>query len=78
MILLAANFFIVYNGLTILLENYLQKDRLPITYFFLLGLVSAIIAFLLNFVTRGKRLWVNGVVTMLLLIVIVLLNVFTN
>ena len=76
--IMALNFFIPFHGLKIMLESYLQEDRLPLTYFFILGLVSALLAGIIVFVTRGKTIKIKITSTALLLLIVIVLNSLIN
>lgn len=75
---MALNFFILFNGLVIALKNYLTEDRLPLTHYFLLGLISATIGGGLTFILKGKGLNIKIVATTLLLLLVIVLNFLTG
>jgi hypothetical protein len=72
------NFFIPYFGLKAILENHLMEDRLPITYYLLLGLVGGIVMIVLTFITKNKSMKIKIVVTTLLLATTIVLNLLIH
>lgn len=73
-VIMALNFFILFNGLRLLLENYLMDDRLPLGYFFLIGLVCAGTTAGINYLTRNKPLKAKILVTVFITILMVGIN----
>jgi hypothetical protein len=76
MIFFALNYFIPFYGLQTALEDYLATDRMPLTYIFLLGLVSAIITVLVTRTTRHQKLQVKILASVILLAVVILVNLY--
>lgn len=76
MIFFALNYFVPFYGLRMVLEDYLTTDRMPLSYIFLLGLVSAIITVLVTRTTRQRKLHVKILASSILLFVIILINLF--
>lgn len=76
MVFFALNYFIPFSGLRIALEDYLDTDRVPLTYIFLLGLVAAIITAVATLNTRSKKLQVKILVSTVLLVIMILVNLY--
>lgn len=78
MVIQALNFFIPFYSLKIMLENYLMEDRLPLTYFFIIALISAAIAGALSFLVKERGLKIKAFATAMLLMIMIVLNFLIN
>lgn len=76
--LVVLNFSILFNGFIVMLEGYLMEDRLPLTYFFVVGLISTIIGGVLTVATKKKPMKIKIVTTVLLLLIVVISNFLIN
>lgn len=68
MALWAVYFFIPFVGLTSTLRIFLDTDRMAISYYFLAGLASWILAVSLLIVVRKKALWMKWLMAGILLL----------
>jgi len=68
-------FGILFQGFRVLLEYYLQQDRLPFGYFFLLGVPSALISLVIQRITGQRNLTIKIVAIIILLAIVVLTNI---
>jgi hypothetical protein len=68
-------FFIPFQGVRVMLENYLGGDRLPIAYYGLLGLVGAVFMIVFTFITKNKSMKTKIIVTTLIVAIFIVLNV---
>ena len=73
-LLIALNFFIPFQGLQRMLESYMMEDRLPLSYFFILGLISAVIGGVLTVATKNRSSLTRVLTTLSVLVVVVFLN----
>ncbi|MFZ1806941.1 MAG: hypothetical protein WAU36_06965 [Cyclobacteriaceae bacterium] len=53
-IFLALNYFVTYGGLSTLYNSYLKLDRPPLSHYFLIGLVSVFLTFVIHYFTKGQ------------------------
>ena len=51
---MALNYFVSYVGLSMLAKSYFDIERPPLSHFFLIGLVSALLAFGIHYFTKGQ------------------------
>lgn len=65
-------FGILLQGFKVLLQFYMQEDRLSFGYFFLLGIPSALIAVVVGRFTSGRPFTIKIVAILILLTIVIL------
>jgi hypothetical protein len=68
-------FGILFQGFKVLLQFYMQEDRLSFGYFFLLGAPSALISIVVERITCHGNFAIKVVVIIILLAIVTLANI---
>lgn len=71
-------FGILLQGFKVLLQFYMQEDRLSFRYFFLLGIPSALIAIAVERFTMQRPFTVKIVAILFLLTIVILTNLWVR
>jgi hypothetical protein len=58
-----------FHGLTVAAEHYFENDRLPLSYFLVIGLIASLLGWGVDLITKNKSLKVKKIVAAVLTVI---------
>lgn len=70
------NSSILLQGGKVIAERYFNNDRLPLSYFFLIGIITSILAWVIEYLTKNWSQKMKIILAVLITILVAIIAVF--